>query len=145
MQRRAGKDSGITENDGVLSVETMEDWEQLLSRQNNILVMFTSKYCGVCSRMKRSYISLRERVRRDTPLIIIDIDKSDRQLCIQALGEVAFVPTFQIYTKGERVAYFMANGDEDLRTQVFDAGLERRFNPPKLSCWDGLLRGFKTA
>jgi len=128
-------------DDQALVIESMEDWERLLAKRQHVVVMFTSRFCGSCSRMKQSYLTLRRRVRRDTPLVIIDIDTSDKQLCVNALGEIAFVPAFQIYKKGERVAYFMANNDDDLCNKVLDFQLGQRFAMPNLSCWT-CLSGF---
>jgi len=128
-----------------LAITSKDDWDNLLANKQYVLVMFTSRFCASCKTMKPSYLGLRKQVRRDTPMVIIDIDKSDRQMCVQALGEVAFVPTFQIYKKGERVAYFMANGKEDLQNQVLQAGLGRRFNLLENSCWSGIVRLAKHA
>mmetsp|Transcript_119054 Transcript_119054/g.237398 ORF Transcript_119054/g.237398 Transcript_119054/m.237398 type:complete len:160 (-) Transcript_119054:183-662(-) len=68
--------------------QSVEERECLFVQRQHIVV---------CHPVKQRYFTLRRQVRRDAPLVLIDINMSDGRLCVKTLGETACVPVLQNY------------------------------------------------
>uniref|UniRef100_A0A7S0B247 Uncharacterized protein n=1 Tax=Pyrodinium bahamense TaxID=73915 RepID=A0A7S0B247_9DINO len=61
---------------------------------------------------------MKDYASKDFILAVVDLEQSDKAVCTSALGEIAFVPAFQIYVGGERADYFIANHENTLKEKV---------------------------
>mmetsp|Transcript_23165 Transcript_23165/g.72898 ORF Transcript_23165/g.72898 Transcript_23165/m.72898 type:complete len:164 (-) Transcript_23165:55-546(-) len=110
--------SGMHEQNGTTFIQTHEAWQRMLAEKRPMIVMFTSKLCGACKLMKGPYSTMKSYLPKDFMLAVVDLDQSDRAITLSALGQVAFVPAFQIYCDGNRVDYFIANHEDMLREKI---------------------------
>lgn len=126
------------ENDIVL-IKTHEAWQQLLSGEQPMLVMFTSKWCGICQMMKGPFSNMKDYAPKSCLLAVVDLEQSDKAICSSALGQIAFVPAFQIYIDGDRADYFIANHEDTLKEKIdkVKADVEQRERAAKrrLGCF----------
>eukprot|EP00413_Alexandrium_margalefii_P006387 CAMPEP_0204513994 /NCGR_PEP_ID=MMETSP0661-20131031/1811_1 /ASSEMBLY_ACC=CAM_ASM_000606 /TAXON_ID=109239 /ORGANISM="Alexandrium margalefi, Strain AMGDE01CS-322" /LENGTH=164 /DNA_ID=CAMNT_0051519205 /DNA_START=49 /DNA_END=539 /DNA_ORIENTATION=+ len=141
---------GLQQDSGIVFVQTQVEWQRLLSEKRPAVVMFTSRICGACMAMKGDFLAMASYFpKEDFTLAMVDLDKSDRAITTSALGQVAFVPAFQIYCGGDRLDYFIANDKDTLKEKMDKAkhDIEEKKPdakaPPRLraSCAGGCLSG----
>mmetsp|Transcript_46482 Transcript_46482/g.129297 ORF Transcript_46482/g.129297 Transcript_46482/m.129297 type:complete len:116 (-) Transcript_46482:215-562(-) len=109
--------------------------------------MFTSKWCGVCQMMKGPFCSMKDYAPKNCILAVVDLERSEKAICTSALGQVAFVPAFQIYVDGDRADYFIASHEATLREKIEKVKwpAEQRKVPAQLQlgCFSALRRPWR--
>eukprot|EP00413_Alexandrium_margalefii_P015585 CAMPEP_0204539850 /NCGR_PEP_ID=MMETSP0661-20131031/17045_1 /ASSEMBLY_ACC=CAM_ASM_000606 /TAXON_ID=109239 /ORGANISM="Alexandrium margalefi, Strain AMGDE01CS-322" /LENGTH=158 /DNA_ID=CAMNT_0051546477 /DNA_START=35 /DNA_END=508 /DNA_ORIENTATION=+ len=146
--RRAAPVHGSSAGDsGISMIRTHKEWQHILATKQPTVVMFSSKMCGMCKVMKTVFQAMPAHAPKDFAFMVVDLDVSDRAVSMSALGEIAFVPAFQIFCDGDRVDYFIANDHDTLKEKIDKADRDlvqkrgRRGRPgPDMGC-GGCLSG----
>uniref|UniRef100_A0A7S0FUC8 Thioredoxin domain-containing protein n=1 Tax=Pyrodinium bahamense TaxID=73915 RepID=A0A7S0FUC8_9DINO len=128
---------------GVMLIKSQEAWERLLSEKRPMLVMFTSKWCGVCHMMKGLYYNMRSYAPKNFILAVVDLEETDKAVCTSTLGQIAFVPAFQVYVDGDRADYFIANTETTLREKIDKVRLRVEQRERSAQRWHGCFSAFR--
>jgi len=125
--------------DMVVYIKSTSDWERAMQDKNPTMVMFTSKFCGACQHIKAKLPMVKKELPAEVTFALVDLDEADKAIITSALGQIAFVPAFQVYCGGSRLHYFIASDEDTLRGKLSEVHLDkRRCVRVGYSCFRGL-------
>eukprot|EP00554_Chaetoceros_debilis_P006145 CAMPEP_0194078876 /NCGR_PEP_ID=MMETSP0149-20130528/5172_1 /TAXON_ID=122233 /ORGANISM="Chaetoceros debilis, Strain MM31A-1" /LENGTH=196 /DNA_ID=CAMNT_0038760211 /DNA_START=118 /DNA_END=705 /DNA_ORIENTATION=+ len=99
------------------TVDSMTQFQNLLSNYEFVIVKFTADWCGPCKRIHPLFLALAEKNLENDRVMFVSVDVDDAE-DIAGQCEVKAMPTFQCYKEGKKFKEFSGASDEKLEAMV---------------------------
>ena len=100
----------------VKQVDLLEDFNDIVSGENPVIIDFTATWCGPCQFIGPVFADLAEKYA-DSNVKFIKVDVDVNGEASQKAG-ISCMPTFQVWSKGEKVEEFSGASQDKLKALV---------------------------
>mmetsp|Transcript_9051 Transcript_9051/g.23779 ORF Transcript_9051/g.23779 Transcript_9051/m.23779 type:complete len:187 (+) Transcript_9051:126-686(+) len=113
---------------GVVPVETKEEYDNLQSATERLVVMFSARWCAPCNKIAPTFDECATSGDyKDTTFCKVDVDANEETAT--ACG-VSVMPTFHMYLRGKKLSELMGADPEKLKEAISDFNKRASFTPP---------------
>lgn len=99
------------------TVDSMTQFQDLLSNYEFVIVKFTATWCKPCQKIHPLFSELGEKNLENDKVMFVSVDVDDAE-DITGHCEVTAMPTFQCYNEGKKIKEFSGASDEKLKAMV---------------------------
>ena len=102
------------ENDNVVTIETAQQFQNITSNQNIVIMKFTAEWCKPCHRIQPTYQALAQQyssAKKKIKFVVLDVDNDELEDAVSECG-ATILPTFAAFHHGALQENKMIGSDE---------------------------------
>ena len=102
------------ENDDVVTIETAQQYQNVISSQNIVIMKFTAEWCKPCHRIQPTYQALAKKYsssKKKIKFVVLDVDNDELEDAVSDCG-ATILPTFVTFHRGMLQENKMIGSDE---------------------------------
>lgn len=120
--QRTDQQGVLTQGEGavysVRNVAKMDDWQELLSEQDKLIVVeFYASWCSLCSSVSNAYDSLNASYGMNGKVLFARVNVDDLKV-LKFQHKVTSLPTFKLFWNEKAIAHVEGTGMVELKQQI---------------------------